>query len=192
MGGIAFNRISFLVVDDNAHMRRIIRALLHSFGSREVYEAEDGAEGLEAVEAFSPDIVITDWVMPIFDGAELVRMIRNPNGGAHAFVPIIMLTGYSEKKRVVEARDLGVNEFLCKPISAQALYQRIYSIVTNPRPFIRTKSYFGPDRRRSTSSKYNGPERRNQQDSSAEVTEQDAIQTAPAQPAEDDMAMLDG
>jgi two-component system chemotaxis response regulator CheY len=160
MASIAFDRLSFLVVDDNAHMRRIVRTLLHSFGSREVYEAEDGAEGLEAVESFSPDILITDWVMPIFDGAELVRMIRNPNGGANAFLPIIMLTAYSEKKRVIAARDLGVNEFLCKPISAKALYQRIYSIVAHPRVFIRSKHYFGPDRRRGSINKQSGPERR--------------------------------
>ena len=174
MGNIAFNKMSFLVVDDNSHMRRIIRTLLHSFGSREVYEAEDGAAGLEAVEAFSPDIVITDWVMPIFDGAELVRMIRNPNGGAHAFVPIIMLTAYSEKKRVLEARDLGINEFMCKPISAKALYHRIYSIVIQPRPFIRTKTYFGPERRRGGSTKYSGDDRRGA--GKAEILEQSARQ----------------
>lgn len=176
MSKIAFNRLSFLVVDDNAHMRRIIRTLLHSFGSREVYEAEDGAAGLEAVESFSPDILIIDWVMPVFDGAELVRMIRNPNGGPHAFIPIIMLTGYSEKRRIIEARDLGVNEFMCKPISAKALYHRIYSVVANPRPFVRTRTYFGPDRRRSFSANHTGPERRgiDEQDSS-EVIETEAL-----------------
>ena len=52
-------------------MRRILRTLLHGFGTREVYEAEDGAAGLEAFTHYSPDIVITDWAMPIFDGLEL-------------------------------------------------------------------------------------------------------------------------
>lgn len=171
MGNIAFNKLSFLVVDDNLHMRRIIRTLLHSFGSREVYEAEDGAAGLESVEAYSPDIVITDWVMPIFDGAELVRMIRNPNGGNHAFVPIIMLTAYSEKRRVLEARDLGVNEFMCKPISAKALYHRIHSIVLRPRPFVRTKTYFGPERRRGVGKTHTGDDRRGTGE--AEILEQE-------------------
>jgi hypothetical protein len=57
-----------------------------------------------------------------------------------------MLTGHSEKKRVMAARDAGVTEFLAKPISAKALYQRIINVVANPRPFIKTKTYFGPDR----------------------------------------------
>jgi two-component system, chemotaxis family, chemotaxis protein CheY len=61
------SRLRFLIVDDNPHMRRIIRALLHGFGVREAYEAEDGAAGLEAFSSYSPDIVIADWAMPIFD-----------------------------------------------------------------------------------------------------------------------------
>lgn len=160
MAKIAFDRLSFLVVDDNAHMRRIVRAILHGFGAREIYEADDGASGLEALESYSPDIMITDWAMPIFDGGELVQMIRNPKACKNAYVPIIMLTAHSEKKRVLEARDLGVNEFLCKPISAKSLFLRIKSIVENPRPFVRTKNYFGPDRRRGSKNKYMGAERR--------------------------------
>ena len=157
---IDFNRLRFLVIDDNAHMRRILRTLLHGFGAREVYEAEDGAAGLEAFTHYIPDIVITDWAMPIFDGLELMQMIRQPGANANPYVAIIMLTGHSEKKRVMAARDAGVTEFLAKPISAKALYQRIINVVANPRPFIKTKTYFGPDRRRNTPSNYIGPERR--------------------------------
>src|SRR6202158_4811 len=104
---IDFNRLRFLVIDDNAHMRRILRTLLHSFGTREVYEAEDGASGLEAFMHFIPDIVIADWAMPIFDGLELTQMIRQPGANANPYVPIIMLTGHSEKKRVVAAVGAG-------------------------------------------------------------------------------------
>ena len=159
MGHIAFNKLSFLVVDDNMHMRNILRTLLMSFGSRTIYEAENGEDGIESVISNEPHIVITDWVMPVSDGAELVRLIRNPDGGAYAFTPIIMLTAYSERRRVIEARDLGVHEFMCKPVSAKALYQRIYTIVTNPRPFLRTKTYFGPDRRRGTDPDRTGADR---------------------------------
>jgi len=157
---IDFNRLRFLIIDDNAHMRRIVRTLLHGFGGREVYEAEDGAAGLEAFTHYMPDIVVTDWAMPIFDGLELTQMIRQPGANANPYVPIIMLTGHSERKRVVAARDAGVTEFLAKPISAKLLYQRILNVVVNPRSFIKTKNYFGPDRRRNTNPNYVGPERR--------------------------------
>ena len=98
--------------------------------------------------------------MPIFDGLELTQMIRQPGANSNPYVAVIMLTGHSEKKRVTAARDAGVTEFLAKPISAKALYQRIVNVVANPRPFIKTKSYFGPDRRRNVNPNYVGPERR--------------------------------
>ena len=157
---VDFNRLRFLIVDDNLHMRRILRTLLHGFGSRDVYEAEDGAAGLEAFTSHSPDIVIADWSMPIFDGVELTRMIRQPESSSNPYVPIILVTGYAEKRKVLEARDAGVTEFLVKPISAKGLYQRVLSIVVNPRPFIKTKTFFGPDRRRSSGVLYTGHERR--------------------------------
>ena len=97
-----------------------LRTLLHGFGAREVYEAEDGAAGLEVFTHYLPDIIIIDWAMPIFDGLELTQMIRQPGANPNPYVPIIMLTGHSEKKRVIAARDAGVTEFLGKPISAKA------------------------------------------------------------------------
>ncbi len=157
---INFTRLRFLVVDDNAHMRRIMRTLLHGFGARDVYEAEDGAAGLEAFTHYQPDIVITDWVIPLFDGLEMTQMIRQAGANTNPYVPIIMLIGHSEKNHVVIARDAGITEFLAKPISAKALYQSILNVIANPRPFIKTKTYFGPDRRRNTIANYAGPERR--------------------------------
>ena len=157
---IDYNKLRFLVCDDNPHMRRVLRTLLHSSGAREVNESEDGATALEMYSHYVPDIVITDWSMPIFDGLELAQMIRQPDSKGNPFAPIIMLTGHSDKRRVTVARDAGVTEFLAKPISAKGLYQRILNVVANPRPFIKTKTYFGPDRRRNTSVAYIGPERR--------------------------------
>jgi CheY-like chemotaxis protein len=160
MARIDFNKLRFLIIDDNAHMRRILRTLLHGFGARHVYEAEDGASGLEAFTHYSPDIVLADWAMPIFDGLELAQMIRQPGVNTNPYAPIIMLTGHSDKQRVIAARDAGITEFMAKPISAKALYQRILNVVANPRPFIKTRSYFGPDRRRNVKPSNSGPDRR--------------------------------
>jgi CheY-like chemotaxis protein len=144
---IEFNRLRFLVIDDNPHMRRILRALLHGFGAREVHEAEDGASGLEAFSNHGPDIIITDWKMPIFNGVELIQMIRQPDTNFNPFVPIIMLTGHTERRHIMAARNAGVTEVLSKPISANALYHRVASIVSQPRRFVRTPGYFGPEHR---------------------------------------------
>jgi two-component system chemotaxis response regulator CheY len=157
---IEFNRLRIIVIDDNAFMRRLIRGLLFGFGVREVYEAEDGASGLDSILAYKPDILITDWEMPILDGIEVTRLIRQQDASSNPFLPIILVTGYSEKARVIQARDAGVTEFLVKPISAKRLHDRILSVVAFPRPFIRTRTYFGPDRRRFMLDNFSGKERR--------------------------------
>lgn len=159
MVSIDFTQLRFLVVDDNAYMRQIIRTILHGFGTRTVEEAHDGADALERLGSIAPDIVILDWVMPIIDGLEFTRLVRRQDSPS-PYVPLIMMTGHSSKRRVTEARDAGITEFLRKPVSAKALHDRIASITLTPRPFIRTKTYFGPDRRRNENPGYKGAERR--------------------------------
>lgn len=157
---VDFTRIRFLVVDDNTYMRRILRALLHGFGAREVLEAEDGAMGIEIFMAQQPDVVILDWEMPILDGLEITKMIRQPATSVNPHTPIIMVSGHTEKRRIAEARDAGITEFLAKPVSSKALYDRVFSVVAHPRPFIQTHTFYGPDRRRTGSAGHVGPERR--------------------------------
>ena len=65
---VAYDKIRFLIVDDNAFMRRILRTILYSFGAREVFEAEDGNLGFAAFKEYLPDVVLADWEMPNLDG----------------------------------------------------------------------------------------------------------------------------
>lgn len=149
-----------MLVDDSLYMRRIVRSLLNGFGVREIVEAEDGASALEVFNQQPTDLIITDWVMPVFDGLELTTAIRNADSSPNPYTPIIMITGHSERSRVMNARDTGVTEFLCKPISAKQLYLRIQSSILHPRPFIKTRTFFGPDRRRFINPNFSGPYRR--------------------------------
>ena len=113
--------LSILVVDDNQYMRKIVRNLLINIGVRKVYEAGDGIAGLDAIRIVTPDIVIIDWELPLLNGAEFVRIVRSPGVFPFADIPIIMLSAHGERWRVVEAVRIGVNEYLRKPVSAQAL-----------------------------------------------------------------------
>jgi two-component system chemotaxis response regulator CheY len=137
-----------LVVDNSQFMRRIVRTLLLNVGVKEVYEAADGLAGLEAIRTLGPDIVVLDWELPLLNGAELVRIVRSPDVFPMPYVPIIMLSAHGERWRVIEASHIGVNEYLVKPISAKALFDRIVSILVNPRPLVRRGSYYGPEPRR--------------------------------------------
>ncbi len=153
-------RLNFIVVDDNKHMRALVKTILHSFGVRNVVEADDGAGAFKELRHFPADIIICDWNMEPLDGLDFTRMVRTGEDSPNPFVPIIMLTGHTEMNRVVEARDTGINEFLAKPVSAKKLFARIKSIISHPRQFIRIGRYFGPDRRRRDNPNYNGAERR--------------------------------
>jgi len=142
------SELRVLVVDDNKNMRAIVGEALRALGVRKIHEAEDGADALKLLQTAAADIVICDWNMSPIDGIEFTRMLRNASDTKNPYVPVIMLTGHTEYSRVVEARDCGIHEFLAKPISPKALYRRIVSIIRNPRDFIKTRTFFGPDRRR--------------------------------------------
>lgn len=169
MSGYRFDRLKVLVVDDNAHMRRIVIAILHAFGAVHIYEAADAKQAWAMLREYSPDVLILDWMMEGMSGIELSKMIRTSPGSPNPFLPIIMVTAHAHIDRVQEARDAGVNEFLAKPISVNAILTRLLSVIEHPRPFVRTKSYFGPCRRRHDTGVHRGPERRSAADSSLEA-----------------------
>ncbi|HER26974.1 MAG TPA: response regulator, partial [Rhodospirillales bacterium] len=103
-------------------MRVIVKRILASLGSKNIREAEDGADGLKVLQTFFPDIIITDWVMDPIDGIEMSHMIRNSSDSKNPFVPIIMLTAHSEISRIIKARDSGINEIVVKPVSVKSLF----------------------------------------------------------------------
>jgi two-component system, chemotaxis family, chemotaxis protein CheY len=142
-------QLGVLVVDDNQFMRKVVRNLLHNIGIKKVFDAGDGISALEMIRNAAPDIVVLDWEMPLLNGPELVRIVRSPGVFPMPDIPIIMLTAHGERWRIVEAIKLGVNEFLCKPVSAKALLDRIVSILLKPRESIQVGNYYGPAPRRS-------------------------------------------
>ena len=152
--------IQILLIDDNPHMRTIATAVLKSAGIRKVIEASDGGQGLQMLRDYAIDLAIVDYNMFPLDGVEFTRLVRNSPDSANPYLPIIMMTGHSGKKRVYEARDAGVTEFLAKPITAKGVLDRIQSVIWRPRPFVKTEGYFGPDRRRVAPPGYRGPFRR--------------------------------
>jgi CheY-like chemotaxis protein len=143
----SFENLSFLLVDDNASMRRVLRTILRQLGTSDVIEAPEGAVALEMLRRHSIDIAICDMKMRPMDGIAFTHAVRQDAGSPNRFLPIIMTSAYSEPANVVAARDTGVTEFLAKPLTVGTLYQRVMTVVERPRPFVRNGSYFGPLRR---------------------------------------------
>ncbi len=140
--------LQVLTVEDNAHMRAIVGALLQGLGLKDVRHARDGEQALEILGEHPVDIALVDFQMAPMDGVSFTRLIRTGEASPNIYLPIIMMTGHSQRSRVCEARDAGVTEFVAKPLTARALALRIGAVIHRPRPFVRTASYFGPDRRR--------------------------------------------
>lgn len=156
----SFSDVTVLVVEDNQPMLELIKSLLLVFGVKAVLVAKNGVEGFELYCQNAPDLVLTDWMMQKMDGISFTRLVRNSPKSPNQFVPIVMMTGFSEKRRVLQARDAGVTEFLVKPFSAKDLYRRLEEIIERPRQFVRAEDFFGPDRRRKRDANYQGPLRR--------------------------------
>ncbi len=155
-----FARVMVLVVDDNHYMRVIVCTMLRSMGITMIREASDGIEALEIVRDWRPDVIILDLMMEQLDGLETTKLLRRGSDSPHPYVPIIMMTGHTDRGHVVEARDAGVNEFIAKPLTARALIDRMKSVINNDRGFVKSANYVGPDRRRKNVPDYKGPFRR--------------------------------
>lgn len=155
--GLAALRL--LVVDDNQQFRSILGAVLSGAGVGSIHYASDGRRGLEMLHSVEIDVVLVDYEMPVMDGLDFLSAVRGAPGVLR-FTPIIMLTGHSDLKRLSEARDRGVTEFLGKPVTAKTILSRLNAVLLHPRPFVKTLRYFGPDRRRRADPSYRGPPRR--------------------------------
>ena len=116
-----------LVVDDSSTIRRIVKNTLERIGYSDVVEAENGIDALTKLKDGSIELVMTDWNMPEMDGITLVKSIRaSDKFGA---VPIIMVTTEAEKNEVMEAMQLGVNDYVIKPFTPDILKEKIQKIM---------------------------------------------------------------
>lgn len=127
-----------LIVDDNGDMRDFLAALLKD--EYTVIAATNGREGLEAVRDHHPDLVITDVMMPVMDGYEMTRLIKDDQEMKHT--PVIMLTAKAEMSQKIEGLEFGADDYLTKPFNSKELLTRIKTL-------LKTKEYEGEIARRN-------------------------------------------
>lgn len=156
-----FSRLDLLVIDDNDFMRRLYRQLLEAIGfnSRNITEARDGEEALHHLHQDHCDVAICDLNMKPMNGKQFTHFIRTSEDSPNPYLPIVVCTGHAELLHIADARDAGANEILRKPVSAASLYARLQAVIECPRPFILSKTFVGPDRRRRNLP-FEGPDRR--------------------------------
>ena len=137
-----------LVADSSAHMASLVTLMLRGLGRKDIREAYDASRAMLELRRRAFDIIIIDDALDGVDGVAFTKKLRAATDCQNRFVPIIMMSAAPDAKRIAEARDAGVTEFLRKPFAANHLQTRLTSIEANPRGFIEAAEYTGPDRRR--------------------------------------------
>jgi two-component system chemotaxis response regulator CheY len=113
---------TFLVVDDSRVVRTVSRRLLEQSGFK-VDEAADGMEALAWCRAGMPGAILLDWNMPVMNGIEFLRKLRDEPGGREPVV--IMCTERNDLADIVEALAAGADEYLMKPFDGETLAGRL-------------------------------------------------------------------
>lgn len=156
----SLSRLRFLIVDDNTHAVNLVKAMLRGFGANQLFDAQTVDAARRQMQITPCDIVILDYMLGAEEGVTFARWLRNDPDSPAPYAPIILLTGHADRPRIMAARDAGVNEFCVKPVTPADLMKRISWVIDRARPFVRSQSYFGPDRRRHDDPNYRGSERR--------------------------------
>lgn len=123
-------RTKFLIVDDFATMRKIIKKIIADLGYDNVVEAVDGVEAYKLLIEHSTskepfEYVIADWNMPNMSGLELLKKCRSEE--AFKKIPIMFVTAEGEQAQILEALREGVNEYVVKPFTREKIKEKLES-----------------------------------------------------------------
>ena len=118
--------MKILIVDDFSTMRRIIKNLLRDLGFSNTLEADDGMTALPMLKSGDFDFLVTDWNMPGMTGIDLLKAVRADE--KLSSLPVLMVTAEAKRDQIIEAAQSGVNGYVVKPFTAQALKDKIDKI----------------------------------------------------------------
>jgi len=121
--------MKFLIIDDSSAMRKMVIRTLKKAGynGHDFKEAEDGKVGLELIESWDPDMVLSDWHMPVMNGIEMAEELNNQNSD----VRLGLITTERAKENVERARDAGVLFVVQKPFNVQSLQEALLPIFSD-------------------------------------------------------------
>lgn len=121
----------FIVIDDFATMRKIVKKVLTELGYSSIDEAEDGAKALPMIQASVAEgkpykCIISDWNMPNMQGIDLLKACKaDPK---LAGIPFVLVTAEGEQKQIIEAAKAGVSDYVVKPFNAQTLKEKLQKV----------------------------------------------------------------
>ena len=152
-------KLSILVLEKHLLIRQLLTEMFNEFGVATVYSTPVPEIAFDIFMTNPVDIVISDWTDDL-DGMTFLKRLRQDQESHNPFIPVIVCTANTKKSHVSTARDLGMTNYLSKPVSAKMIFLGICAAIEDDRPFIRTGSFFGPQRRQRSIGPYTGVERR--------------------------------
>ena len=148
-----------LLLDSSQANARMMAELIKDLAAARIYTETTEAQAMDACRHLEPQLVITEWAGPGFEGLRFTKNLRRSGLSARS-VPVIMVTAEATAGAILAARNVGVHEFLRKPFTIRDLSRRIEAVMLNRRDWIEAVNYVGPDRRRFNSGDYQGPRKR--------------------------------
>lgn len=144
-----------MLVEDSSFILGLLFSCLRQMGVGEIIRASSGKVAIEKIKAHNGanavnpiDMVLLDWLMPNGDGEEVLKWARSQPKDSIKFLPVVVCSAYTDAELVTKSRDLGANEVMVKPVSAEKIAGRMLRIIDQPRPYVQAPYFFGPDRRR--------------------------------------------
>ena len=116
-------KLTILIVEDENEIRKLMEEVMKSVFF-EVYRAKNGDEGIKKFKKFAPDLIVTDIAMPIMDGLDMAKMINEIS----PTTPIIALSAFSDKEKLLKAIEVGVDKYILKPVDMDELLLAIENI----------------------------------------------------------------
>ncbi len=120
-----YERTTILVVEDNLELCYFLTSILQS--DYRIIQAENGQEGLQKAENELPDFIITDIMMPVMDGMEMIRRIKADSSICH--IPIVVLSAKSSLDDRIEGLENGIDDYITKPFSSSYLKSRVINLI---------------------------------------------------------------
>lgn len=148
-----------LVVESTPEKAAMVASAVRTAGFSDVTAMHDTEAAYRHFCTTPHDVILAGWEGTPISGTRFTRLLRGPESPNFA-APVILLVSLTSIQLVIEARDAGVTEFLCRPFSTKDIYVRITHVMNNPRKFVSADQYRGPCRRRSKDGAYTGTRKR--------------------------------
>ncbi len=136
-----------LIADPSSYISMLTHSMLRGFGANKVIEVRTAVDVIQTLSNQKIDLLLCDSRLPPRGGLALTHALRRKVDNENRTIPILLMSSDSRESTIKRARDVGANMVIAKPMSPMSLYDRLAWIAFNPRPFVDSASYFGPDRR---------------------------------------------